>query len=51
VICRTLAIAERLAPATAAWAPFAVLSLGAALLWLRHEGKLALSAGQRRLAT
>ncbi len=51
VICRTLAIAERLAPATAAWAPFAVLSLGAALLWLRHEGKLTLSAGERRLAT
>ena len=51
VICRTLAVAERLAPATAAWAPVAVLSLAAGMLWLRHEGKLAFRAGERRLAT
>jgi len=51
VICRTLAIAERLAPATAAWAPVAVLSLAAAVLWLRHEGRLAFSTAERRLAT
>ncbi len=51
VICRTLATAERLSPAAAAWAPVAVLSVAAATLWLRHEGRLAFTAGARRLAT
>jgi lipopolysaccharide export system permease protein len=50
VICRTLALAERLAPAVAAWAPFGILSVAAALIWLRHEGKLAVAARARRLA-
>jgi lipopolysaccharide export system permease protein len=51
VICRTLALAERLAPGAAAWAPFVILAAGAAVLWLRHEGKLALNARERGLAT
>ena len=51
VICRTLALAERLAPRTAAWAPFAILSIAALVIWLRHEGKLVLNTRARRLAT
>ncbi len=51
VICKTLAMAERLAPAAAAWAPFGILTVGATFLWLRHEGKLALNARERGLAT
>ncbi len=51
VIFRTLALAERVAPSTAAWAPFGILSIGAALIWLRLEGKLELNTRARSLAT
>jgi lipopolysaccharide export system permease protein len=51
VVFRTLALGERLAPAVAAWAPFVILAAGAAVLWLRHEGKLVLKTGARGLAT
>jgi lipopolysaccharide export system permease protein len=51
VVFRTLALAERLAPVAAAWAPFAILASLATLLWLRHEGKLVLKASARGLAT
>lgn len=38
VVCRTLVLSERLAPALAAWMPFTVLSVAAAWLWTHHEG-------------
>jgi lipopolysaccharide export system permease protein len=44
VVCRTLVLAERLSPAIAAWAPFVVLAVAAALLWHR------LQSGSRRSA-
>ena len=40
VVTRTLALSERMAPAVAAWFPVALLSVAAALLWLRGEGRL-----------
>lgn len=40
VVCRTLVLAERMPPVLAAWAPFAILSVAAALLWLRLDGVL-----------
>ena len=39
VVCRTLVLADRLAPVLAAWAPFVILTLAAALLWQKlHRG-------------
>ena len=39
VVCRTLVLAERFPPIVAAWAPFAVLTIAAAVLWRRlHYG-------------
>jgi len=38
VVCRTLVLSERLAPALAAWLPFSVLAVAAVALWIRHEG-------------
>jgi lipopolysaccharide export system permease protein len=40
VVTRTLALSERMAPAVAAWFPVVLLSVAAALLWLRGEGRL-----------
>ncbi|MDQ3263658.1 MAG: LptF/LptG family permease [Myxococcota bacterium] len=40
VISRALVVGERLEPAAAAWMPTVLLSLGAAALWLRREGRL-----------
>jgi lipopolysaccharide export system permease protein len=40
VVCRTLVMTERLAPMVAAWLPSIVLSVAAAVLYLRREGLL-----------
>lgn len=40
VVARTLALAERLAPAVAAWLPALVLVVAAGLLWMKGEGYL-----------
>jgi lipopolysaccharide export system permease protein len=40
VVCRTLVMTERLAPMVAAWLPSVVLSVAAAVLYLRREGLL-----------
>jgi lipopolysaccharide export system permease protein len=40
VVCRTLVMTERLAPMVAAWLPAVVLSVAAAVLYLRREGLL-----------
>ncbi|WP_224245159.1 LptF/LptG family permease [Hyalangium gracile] len=40
VVSRTLVMTERLAPFVAAWLPSIILSMAAALLWLRREGLL-----------
>lgn len=40
VVCRTLVMTERLAPMMAAWLPAVVLSVAAAVLYLRREGLL-----------
>jgi lipopolysaccharide export system permease protein len=40
VVCRTLVMTERLAPMVAAWLPAVVLSMAAAVLYLRREGLL-----------
>ncbi len=40
VVCRTLVMTERLAPMLAAWLPSVVLSVAAAVLYLRREGLL-----------
>jgi len=40
VVCRTLVMTERLAPLMAAWLPTVVLSVAAAVLYLRREGLL-----------
>lgn len=45
VVCRTLVLAERMSPVLAAWAPFVVLTIAAALLWRR------LQLGSRRRAS
>jgi lipopolysaccharide export system permease protein len=42
VVCRTLVMTERLSPFVAAWLPSIVLSVAAAMLWLRREGLLQL---------
>ncbi|MFL5347308.1 MAG: LptF/LptG family permease [Hyalangium sp.] len=42
VVCRTLVMTERLEPFVAAWLPALVLSVAAAMLWLRREGLLQL---------
>ena len=40
VVCRTLALSERMAPALAAWLPFVLLVVAATVQWLRGEGRL-----------
>ena len=40
VVGKALALAQHLPAGAAAWAPFAVLVVAAAALWLRREGKL-----------
>jgi lipopolysaccharide export system permease protein len=40
VVCRTLVMTERLSPLVAAWLPSVVLSVAAAVLWVRREGLL-----------
>jgi len=40
VVCRTLVMTERLSPMVAAWLPAVVLSVAAAVLYLRREGML-----------
>lgn len=37
VVCRTMVLAERLPPVIAAWAPFVVLTVAAALLWQKLQ--------------
>jgi lipopolysaccharide export system permease protein len=40
VVCRTLVMTELLSPGVAAWLPSVVLSLAAAVIWVRREGLL-----------
>ena len=40
IVCRTLAVAQRMSPQIAAWLPVLLLTVAASALWLHYEGRL-----------